>query len=367
MTENADAVRKCAKCGAPLAPDAPQGLCPRCLMAWTWPPRPRRPAPRPVPAARRGPPKPEPPPPLEEIARHFPQLEVLECLGRGGMGVVYKARQPRLDRLVALKILAREKEKDPRFAERFTREAQALARLNHPNIVTVHDFGQAGGLYYLLMEYVDGMSLRQLLQTRQAGAAGGAGHRAADLRGAPIRARARHRPPRHQAGEHPARQAGPGEDRRLWHRQDAGRGWDASQRSPASKEVVGTPHYMAPEQMEKPGIVDHRADIFSLGVVFYEMLTGELPLGKFAPPSQKVQVDVRLDEVVLHALEKEPERRYQQASQVKTRCGDDCQARRRPPPPLASGACLPGALPPRHPAKTGHPPAAPRSPYPLSA
>ena len=81
---------------------------------------------------------------------------------------------------------------------------------------------------------------------------------------------------------------------------------------------MGTPHYMAPEQVEKPQTVDHRADIYSLGVVFYEMLTGELPLGKFEPPSQKVQMDVRLDEVVLHALEKEPERRYQQASQVKT-------------------------------------------------
>src|SRR5438270_2653749 len=82
---------------------------------------------------------------------------------------------------------------------------------------------------------------------------------------------------------------------------------------------MGTPFYMAPEQIEKPTEVDHRADIYSLGVVFYEMLTGELPLGKFAPPSQKVHVDVRLDEVVLRTLEKEPERRYQQASDVKTR------------------------------------------------
>jgi hypothetical protein len=85
-----------------------------------------------------------------------------------------------------------------------------------------------------------------------------------------------------------------------------------------AQDIVGTPAYMAPEQMEKPLTVDHRADIYSLGVVFYEMLTGELPLGRFPAPSRKVQVDVRLDEVVLHALEKEPALRYQQASEVKT-------------------------------------------------
>ena len=83
-------------------------------------------------------------------------------------------------------------------------------------------------------------------------------------------------------------------------------------------QVMGTLKYMAPEQLEGTRSVDHRADIYSLGVVFYELLTGELPLGRFPLPSQKVQVDVRLDEVVLRSLEKAPERRYQQASQVRT-------------------------------------------------
>ena len=85
-----------------------------------------------------------------------------------------------------------------------------------------------------------------------------------------------------------------------------------------SRQVMGTLNYMAPEQVERPMTVDHRADIYSLGVVIYELLTGELPLGRFAPPSQTAGVDVRLDDVVLRALEKEPSRRYQQASEFKT-------------------------------------------------
>ena len=258
-----------------------------------------------------------PPPSPAEIATLFPQLEILECLGRGGMGVVYKARQPRLNRFVALKILAREKEQDAQFAERFTREAQALARLNHPNIVTVHDFGEAGGHCYLVMEFVDGLNLRQLLQARkmpsdqaltivpkicealQYAHEQGVVHR--DIKPENILL--------DKSGR--VKIADFGIAKML--------GDESGQQTlTGAKDAVGTPHYMAPEQIEKPLSVDHRADIYSLGVVFYEMLTGELPLGKFAPPSQKVHIDVRLDEVVLHALEKEPERRYQQASQVKT-------------------------------------------------
>ena len=258
-------------------------------------------------------------PPLQpaEIAALFPQLEILEYVGRGGMGVVYKARQPRLNRLVALKILAREREQNERFAERFSREAQVLARLNHPNIVTVYDFGEAGGYCFLLMEFVDGMSLRQLLQ---------AGRMNAEQALTIV-------PKICEALQYAHEQGVVHRDIKpeniLMDKQgrlkiaDFGiakmLGVEGGQQNlTGAKDIVGTPHYMAPEQIEKPLAVDHRADIYSLGVVFYEMLTGELPLGKFAAPSKQVQMDVRLDEVVLRALEKEPALRYQQASQVKT-------------------------------------------------
>ena len=127
-------------------------------------------------------------PPLtpEELAPHFPQLEIIECLGRGGMGVVYKARQKALNRLVALKLLAPERVRNAQFAERFAREAQALAQLAHPHIVTIHDFGQAGDFFYLLMEFVDGVNVRQAMKGGASGARAGARHRAARVRSAAI-------------------------------------------------------------------------------------------------------------------------------------------------------------------------------------
>ena len=251
------------------------------------------------------------------MASYFPELEILDLVGRGGMGVVYRARQKRLDRLVALKILSPSVGKDPAFAERFTREALALARLNHPNIVAVYDFGQTGDLFYFLMEYVDGLSLRRLLDTGKLAPAealaivpqicealqyahdAGIIHR--DIKPENILLDKQGRVKIADFGLAKLMGRTPG-DMTLT-------GVD---------QVMGTPHYMAPEQMERPQAVDHRADIYSLGVVFYQMLTGELPLGRFAPPSRIVQIDVRLDEVVLRALEKEPERRYQQASEMKT-------------------------------------------------
>jgi serine/threonine protein kinase len=302
--------RICPSCRKPLAPDAPLGLCPDCLIKAGL-----------NPATDPGDPSLSAagfvPPSVEELSRLFPQLEILEFVGKGGMGAVYKARQPKLDRFVALKILPPAAAGDPGFAERFNREARALARLSHPNIVAVHDFGHAGVLHYLVMEFVDGGNLRQI-----------------EAAGRLTCAQALAIVPQICNALQFAHNEG------IVHRDikpenllldKKGRvkitdfgiakmlGLTAGQTTlTGARDVIGTPHYMAPEQLEKPQTVDHRADIYSLGVVFYEMLTGELPLGRFAPPSRKVQVDVRLDEVVLHALEKEPELRYQQASQVKT-------------------------------------------------
>src|SRR5439155_24497639 len=101
-----------------------------------------------------------------------------------------------------------------------------------------------------------------------------------------------------------------------------------------SQTFLGTPLYMAPEQFSDPQKVDHRADIYSLGVVFYEMLTGDLPMGRFAPPSHKAQIDVRLDEVVLRSLERDVERRYQHVSEVKSEVENISGVLERLPPNL---------------------------------
>src|SRR6266850_6032564 len=146
--------RRCPQCGGPIPVEAPQGLCPKCLLFEVSIPTEAGPG-RTAKSA---------PPTVEELARAFPHLEIGELIGQGGMGFVFKARQPKLDRFVALKILSQSLAADAAFAERFTREGRLLARLNHPNIVTVHDFGQANGFFYLLMEFVDGVNLRQAMR-----------------------------------------------------------------------------------------------------------------------------------------------------------------------------------------------------------
>ena len=300
----------CEKCGATLP--APGAACQRCLMELAASSEGEKAEPVATRAPRPGTPPPEP----AELAPLFPELGIEALLGAGGMGAVYRAKQKRLGRAVALKVLHGELSGDPVFVERFLREAQAMAKLTHPGIVSVHDYGERAGRCFLVMEYVDGVNLRALLKAgrlapRQAldvvrqlcdalqfAHDEGVVHR--DIKPENVLVDAKGR----------VKVADFGLAKLV--------GAPASISLTSAGQVMGTPHYTAPEQVERPRDVDHRADLFSLGVVFYEMLTGELPLGRFAPPSQRVQVDVRLDEIVLKTLERERERRYQQAAQVKT-------------------------------------------------
>jgi tRNA A-37 threonylcarbamoyl transferase component Bud32 len=275
------------------------------------------------------------PPSVEQLRPRFQQLEILELLGRGGMGAVYKARQKELDRLVAVKILPPEVGRNPAFAERFTREARAMAKLSHPSIVTIHDFGQTEGIFYFVMEYVDGANLRQAMQA-------GMLQPAETLAIVPKLCEALqyahdqgivHRDIKPEnvlvSSQGVPKIADFGLSKLLG-------GEDVDFSLTGTRQVMGTPRYMAPEQMQETKSVDHRADIYSLGVLFYELLTGELPVGRFDPPSKKVQVDVRLDEIVLRTLESEPARRYQQASDIKTdveRISTSDAATLSPPPP----------------------------------
>ncbi len=308
----------CLTCHSPIPAHAPGGFCPACLL---------RDAVEPSATGHAA-------PSLEEIAAAFPQLEVIELIGQGGMGFVYKVRQPGLDRVVALKILSPELSRDPAFAERFAREARTLGKLHHPNIVTVFEHGESGGFFYLLMEFVDGVNLRQAMR---------AGRFTPEQALAIV------------PGICDALQAAHAEG--IWHRDIKPENilLDRDGRVKIADfgiaRIVGDPQhdftltrtgnalgsvsYMAPEQHEKPHEVDHRADIYSLGVVIYEMLTGELPLGRFPAPSQKAAVDARIDEIVFKTLEKERELRQQSATEVKTDIHRMMTSAAAPPTPAA--------------------------------
>jgi serine/threonine protein kinase len=225
-----------------------------------------------------------------------------------------------------------------------------LAEESHPNIVAVHDFGRAGEYYYFLMEFVDGVNLRQAMSAGrltpqqaltivppiclalQFAHDRGVVHR--DIKPENLLL--------DKAGR--IKIADFGIARML--RMGQGIATDnlatdanltnatGSYREGLTQEsVLGTPEYMAPEQRDDPASVDHRADIFSLGVVLYEMLTGELPGTKLEPPSRKVQIDVRLDEIVLRALDTKPEMRYSTAAEFRQKVESVANT---PAPPMAS-------------------------------
>ncbi|WP_342381843.1 serine/threonine-protein kinase [Myxococcus stipitatus] len=248
----------------------------------------------------------------------LPGFELQEMLGRGGMGEVWLARQTSLGRTVAVKLLPPKLAKDPEFVARFEKEATALAALNHPNIVQIIDRGVAGEHYYFVMEFVEGRSLREAISASAL----------SPQQGLKLLLQV-------------ARAIECAHDKDIIHRDlkpenilldgrgnvkvaDFGlagiRQSESRLQLTATAVAMGTLNYMAPEQRRDAKNVDGRADLFSLGVVLYEVLTGELPLGRFKLPSQRVPgLDPRVDLVVERLLETDPEARYAKA-------GDLCAA-----------------------------------------
>lgn len=246
--------------------------------------------------------------------------EITSTLGRGAMGTVYQATQLSLDRPVAVKVMSLDLVKQNEFVLRFRREAAALAALAHPNVVAIIDQGNVGDNWFLVMEFVQGPTLRQLLSKRSL--------RTSDIFSLAI-------------------QIGRGLDyahtKGVVHRDlkpenvllsDGGsQGYVAkicdfgladmlySNRSfvnlTGTNISMGTVNYMAPEQRRDAGRVDQRADVFSYGVLLYEMLTGQLPVGRYPEPSQRNRgLDPRLDPVILGALEGDPRRRFTRVNKI---------------------------------------------------
>jgi serine/threonine protein kinase len=264
------------------------------------------------------------PPSPEELSSALPSYAVTALLGRGGMGAVYRAVQRSLKRDVAIKVLPPTAADDElKFAERFRHEAETLARLNHPGIVHIHDFGEtADGLLYLVMEYVDGTDVHRLIQGSGRLSEDYALSVASDVCDALAYAHSRgvvHRDikPANVLIDHEGnvKVADFGLAKMVDPQFDSG--------LTMSNVALGTPDYVAPEVLSFGMEVDHRADLYAVGVMLYQMLTGELPRGLFKMPSQKyADIDFRLDGVICRALEPDREERYQSAIEVRAELVD---------------------------------------------
>ncbi|MBC8351901.1 MAG: SUMF1/EgtB/PvdO family nonheme iron enzyme [Planctomycetes bacterium] len=253
---------------------------------------------------------------MESLNDALSDVEVIELIALGGMGAVYKSRQRKLDRAVALKILPPQQASDPERQERFERECRTLAKLNHPNIVTIYNAGRVEGFPYLIMEYIEGASLRELL-----------------VEGSPSAEEVLRLIPQICAAMQYAHDSG------IVHRdikpenilvdvngnaKVADFGIAKLATEPESDSItltetgvrMGTARYMAPEQVADTAGVDHRADIYSLGIMFYEMLTGRLPTADWKAPSLETDIDKRIDQVIQRSIKEAPEERYQQAQEV---------------------------------------------------
>ena len=249
-------------------------------------------------------------PEISQLVPLFPGYDIEILIATGGMGAVYRAVQKSLDRKVAIKILPREFGSDAAFCAGFEAEAKAMARLNHPNLIGVYDFGEVDGMLFIIMEYVPGKSLFHssngtALDPSEVirlvtGICNGLAHA-------------------HENG--------------ILHRDikpsnilldlnaqpkigDFGLARPIETKIQEGEEIFGTPHYTAPEVVSSPHSVDYRADIFSVGVLLHELLTGMLPADDRRSASAISHCDPRFDSIIRRATNPVPEARYNSAEEI---------------------------------------------------
>ena len=257
------------------------------------------------------------PPSLAELQALLPAYEFLALIGRGGMGAVFKATQLSLNRPVAIKVLPTNllDDTDANFAARFRQESLTMAKLTHPGIVSVFESGEAGGLLYIVMEFVDGTDVARMIASE--------GKLAPELAAKFLT----------QVCDalHYAHERG------VVHRDikpanllltrdgtvkiaDFGlaKHDDATLLGLTKTNVaVGTPDFLAPEAWTPGTTLDARADVYAVGVTLYQMLTGKVPRGLWAMPSERFGTDPRFDAIIERALQPEPEARYQSSAELR--------------------------------------------------
>ena len=273
------------------------------------------------------------PPTIEELQEKFPQYSIEGFIAQGGMGAVYLARQVSLDRPVAIKILPQEFGDDADFRASFETEAKAMAKLNHTNLVGIYDFGEINGMLYIVMEYIPGRTLFDTANGQQVDQKEAA-RLISDMSEGLAHA--------HDAG--------------MLHRdikpanvliddQAKPKIVDFGLARPMGEEqtegvVFGTPGYTAPEVMSNPYAVDHRSDIFSMGVMLYELLTGHLPASPVVPVSRASNSDPRFDAIISKSIHPNPAMRYGSADKLSKDLNSLIENFEKPKTALAAGPRL---------------------------
>ncbi|MDE0827271.1 MAG: serine/threonine-protein kinase, partial [Akkermansiaceae bacterium] len=249
------------------------------------------------------------PPELEELAKLLPAYHITAFIAKGGMGAVYRASQRSLDREVAIKILPMEFGEEAEFRKQFEAEAKAMAKLNHPNLVGVYDFGEVEGMLYIVMEYIPGNSLyysinKKAIEQKEAarlvlGICEGLAHAHEagilhrDIKPANILLDLKARP---KIGDFGLASQVEGRD--------------------GEELAFGTPDYAAPELMQAGSNFSKRSDVFATGVILYEALTGKIPDPKYVPASQMAKVDPRFDRIIRRATHPTPSLRFADAAEM---------------------------------------------------